>query len=529
MQKKKKRIAKPRKLTPTRASLRKFPPYYDSEIVVGLVGRIGVEMSKVISTLTDTAGALNYEVVHIKLTKSIPDIPFLPKVHDSPIERKYHSYIDACNKLREKTKLQEIMALLAILKIQKHRQAKGNHKSPAKRTLYVVDQLKRPEEVVLLRSIYGHLFIQISCHSPVDKRKAALVQKIAEAHKASRSHDKWSAEADALIRRDDSEDGVITGQRVADTFPLADVIVDTSNPQSLKEIITRFFHCFFGDFTVSPTVDEYAMNLAHDAGLRSMDLSRQVGAAIISRGGEIACLGCNEVPKAGGGTYWTGDKNDTRDFTKGYDYNTTRKRGMLIDVVLRLKDHKLLATKIADLDEQELEEVLFDGRMSQIKDAQILDTLEFGRGIHAEMCALMDAARNGRPVKDHLLFTTVFPCHNCAKHIVGAGIAEVFYLKPYPKSEASLLYPDSIVTDVDGKRDDRVSFRQFTGITPRRYPWLFEKEKLKDAAGHLRKWDQKTAYPIAGVSPSTYFDLEISSLTIAIEKLPVKYNFLRLA
>jgi deoxycytidylate deaminase len=513
--------------TPKKATLSKFPPYYDSEIVVGFVGRIGVEMDKVLGILTDTAGALNYDVVHIKLTKSIPDIPFLPKVFSTPVEKKYHSYIDACNRLREKTKLKEIMALIAILKIQQHRKNKGNHKSPVKRTLYVVDQLKRQEEVSLLRSVYGQLFIQISCHSPLEKRKAALVQKIAEGHKASRSHDKWSSEADALIKRDDSEEGVEGGQRVSDTFPMADLIVDSSNPQSVKETVTRFFHSFFGDFTISPTVEEFGMNLAMNAGLRSMDLSRQVGAAIISKEGEIACLGCNEVPKAGGGTYWTGDKNDTRDFTKGYDYNTSRKRGMLIDVVVRLQDHKLLGKKLADLDETELEEKLFAKEMSKIKDAQILDTLEYGRAVHAEMCALMDAARNGRAIKDHLLFTTVFPCHNCAKHIVGAGIAEVFYLKPYPKSEASLLYPDSIATDTDGKRENRIAFRQFTGITPRRYPQLFEKERLKDSAGRLLKWDQKNAFPIAGVSAPTYIDLEASSLTIATEKMPNKYNFLK--
>ena len=267
------------------------------------------------------------------------------------------------------------------------------------------------------------------------------------------------------------------------------------------------------------------MNLATNAALRSLDLSRQVGAAILSKAGTVTCLGCNEVPKAGGGTYWTGDKNDTRDFTKGYDYNTNRKRGMLLDVVIRLKERKLLAANLAKLDEQQLEEKLF--AQPSIRDAQILDTLEFGRALHAEMCALTDAARLGRSVKEHVLYVTTFPCHNCAKHIVGAGISEVFFLKPYAKSEASLLYPDSIATDEDGQRENHIAFRQFTGIAPRRYPQLFEKERLKESDGRLRKWDQKNAYPVAGVSASTYIDLEIASLARAIQKLPKRYNFLQ--
>jgi deoxycytidylate deaminase len=508
--------------------LTKFPPFLDSEVVVGLVGRIGVETEQVVNLVTDVAGTLNYRVVRKKLTKGIPDIAFLPRVKMQPVESKYDTFIHACNVLREKTKLNEIMSLLGILEIQKDRRDRhGDPRVPAKRTIYILDQLKRKEEIALLRTIYGPLFIQISCHSPLEKRKANLLQRILESHKSSKSYEKWSAEADKLILRDDSEDSVPTGQRVADAFPMADLIVDTSNPQEAKDIIGRFFRSFFGDFTVSPTVNEYGMNLAHNAALRSLDLSRQVGASILSKRGEVACLGCNEVPKAGGGTYWTGDKNDTRDFTKGYDYNTNRKRGMLIDVVVRLRDSKFLSKSLAGLDDQQLEEKLFAKDMKGIHDAQILDTLEFGRAMHAEMCALTDAARNGRAVRDHILYATVFPCHNCAKHIVGAGIAEVQYLKPYAKSEASLLYPDSIATDEDGKRENHVSFRQFTGITPRRYPQVFEKERLKDSDGRLLRWEHKTACPIAGVSASTYIDLEASFLANALEKLPKRYNFLQ--
>ncbi len=524
----KKTSKQPGKSAGAKPPLRKFPPFLDSEIVVGLVGRIGVETDKVVDIVTEVAGALSYHVEPIKLTKAIPDISFLPKVVSTPVEKKYHSYIDACNALRKKTKANDIMSLLGILQIQRFRKtACGSPKVPATRMVYIFDQLKREEEIALLRQIYGPLFIQISCHAPLEKRKANLIQKILAGHKSSKTYDKWSAAADELIKRDDSEDSVDTGQRVANAFPLADLIVDTSNVQETKDNVGRFFRSFFGDFTVSPTIAEYGMNLATCAGLRSLDLSRQVGAAILAKTGEIASLGCNEVPKSGGGTYWTGDKNDTRDFTKGYDYNTNRKRGMLIDVVVRLRDYKLLSKKLSDLDEQEMEEALFGEEMSAMQDAQILDTLEFGRAMHAEMCAITDASRLGRAIEGHLLFATTFPCHNCAKHIVGSGISEVFYLKPYAKSEASLLYPDSIAVDIDGRREDRVAFRQFTGIAPRRYPQLFEKDRLKDSDGRLRKWDQKHAYPIAGVSPSTYIDLELISLANATDKLPKRYNFLR--
>jgi deoxycytidylate deaminase len=54
---------------------------------------------------------------------------------------------------------------------------------------------------------------------------------------------------------------------------------------------------------------EYGLFLAKAAALRTLDLSRQVGAAIFSDKGEIIALGANEVPKAGGGTLLAGRRS----------------------------------------------------------------------------------------------------------------------------------------------------------------------------------------------------------------------------
>ena len=68
------------------------------------------------------------------------------------------------------------------------------------------------------------------------------------------------------------------------------------------------------------------------------------------------------------------------------------------------------------------------------------DLLEFGRMVHAEMAALMDAARRGISVKGCLMYVTTFPCHMCARHIIAAGIQKVIYIEPYPKSKVGELY-----------------------------------------------------------------------------------------
>ena len=89
-----------------------------------------------------------------------------------------------------------------------------------------------------------------------------------------------------------------------------------------------------------------------------------------------------------------------------------------------------------------------------------MDIGEFSRPVHAEMAALIDAARRGVPVNGHSLYVTTFPCHNCAKHIVAAGIQRVVYLEPYSKSRAGNLHREDIdLQSIDGNTmDGRLHF-----------------------------------------------------------------------
>src|SRR4029077_7759583 len=92
--------------------------------------------------------------------------------------------------------------------------------------------------------------------------------------------------------------------------------------------------------------NEYGMYSAKSASLRSSDLSRQVGAAIFSPDGEIITQGCNEVPKAFGGTYWDLEQPDYRDIKKGHDPNERHKRELLRDLVERLRKKGFLSESL---------------------------------------------------------------------------------------------------------------------------------------------------------------------------------------
>src|ERR1700730_925031 len=217
------------------------------------------------------------------------------------------------------------------------------------------------------------------------------------------------------------------------------------------------------------------MFLAKAAALRTLDLSRQVGAAIFSPAGEVLALGSNEVPMAEGGTYWSDERFDDRDYVRGEDTNERRKKENLINLL-----------KTIGKSPDEIEGALNDER---IQDSQIMHALEYGRGVHAEMSALTDAARLGIAVKGGILYCTTFPCHMCAKHIVASGISKVVFLEPYPKSLAADLHADSIWVEGSDRgkyqRFPAVEFQHFFGVTPRRYRELFERGKRKSDKGQF--------------------------------------------
>ncbi|WP_286780212.1 anti-phage dCTP deaminase [Sulfitobacter sp. UBA4523] len=468
----------------------------DPELIIGFVGRLGTDLPAALKAVDTILHSLHYKKHHIKITDFIAENKTDFQVVESPTEDRYKTYIDACNMVRQQTGLDDFFVSYAVERIRAIRREEpenGDAAIPLRRTAYLINQIKRPEEVEALRSIYGKQFILISCHSPKDQLKNRLATRIAEGHAGSPKSDAWQAKASELIQTDDKESSVPSGQRVSDVFPLADVIIDTSDVPNLEKIIQRFFHALFGNFAISPTREEFFLNLAFQTSLTSCDTARQVGAAI-ARDSDIIAMGYNEAPKANGGTYWPHDGEDGRDVALGRDFNTIRKRQMVIDIVLRLGQAGALKTN--DLDELRLAQEFLDSTDAPLKKAQVLDTLDYGRAVHAEMAAISTAARLGLRLAGSKLFCTTFPCHNCSKHIVASGISKVIYLEPYSKSFADDLYPDSIEIDQYKPDGEKVQFLQFIGITPQRFKNLFSKSKLKDKLGKVREWVPETAQPI---------------------------------
>lgn len=336
------------------------------------------------------------------------------------------------------------------------------------------------------------------------------------------------------MKRDESAD-IKYGQKVADTFHLADYFVDNTPNRYLDEeqknpnpewIVTdklgRLFDILTSRKIVRPDAAETGMFHAKGAQLRSACLSRQVGAALTDSKGNLLATGTNEVPMAGGGVYGSNfeDPNDIhheddRCFARrGYCSNTRVQDEIInkiIDSIDQLKDSK----------GEERGKII-----GQLKKTPLGRLIEFSRAVHAEMDALLSAARLGVVTSGTKLFVTTFPCHYCARHIVASGVEEVQYIEPYPKSRAFELHSDALqktsikwtspskfrILLQGGNLESikeakpRVLFRAFTGVAPRLYRRAFLKDgALKDEQGTMialrPDWER-------GLLRESYLDVE---------------------
>jgi len=465
----------------------------NQELYVGLVGPIGVDLDAVAEELNVALSYLSYSVRTVRITdvlQQLPSVRNLPGI--SPVvagsaDVRIHELMSMGNKLCELTGLEDAMARLGVIGVQTERDQGDVHPRKA----YVIRQLKRPAEVHSLRRLYGENFVLIAAYSNKESRNAKLRRIIANSEN-NMDFDQYESRATSLMTRDEGED-IKHGQKLRDTFWRADLFVDPSERSVLAKSIKRFVELLFGIAISTPTRDEAAMFVSWGASMRSASMARQVGATLYEETGSIVATGTNEVPRAFGGVYWEGDDPDGRDHhDSGQDQSDVSRGIMVAQLLDELKEAGWLSGTVSGRSSQDLahEALGPDGVLRGTRAAGII---EYVRAVHAEQCAIVDAARRGVATNQLLMAVTTFPCHECARIIVAAGIKEVCYVEPYVKSLAKQMYGDSI--SFEGKEVAKIWFRPYLGVAPQIYSRLFS------AAGVERKDDKgKLKVPEAAIA-----------------------------
>lgn len=444
------------------------------ELIIGLVGPMGSGVSETGNELERILKAdFEYECRWVKPSKYIrqdasrTDIEYTEGLSR---EDEIWQLQDIGNELRKKYGNSYLIEK-CIDDIALDRQPEGfedpNQPEAAKprRMATIIDSIKHPEEVSLLREVYGDMFLLFAVFAPdgVRSRRLELDAKVSK------------GSIGKLIERDEDE-GLDYGQKVSATCHLADFFIrnDENGTTQLKKVVSRYLNLIFNTEIITPNSHEIGMFNAMAAASKSACLSRQVGAAIYSQSGELIGVGCNDVPKAQGGLYAGNDSDGCSDqrchfFGKGGCNNDRKKNDLYNDIFERLTS--------AGIREQEVDSDRLALNAETVKEllqkTDIKQLIEYSRSVHAEMEAIISVARSGTlGIRGSRLYTTTYPCHNCARHIVAAGVDQVFYIEPYSKSLAIELHHDSISLD-EGQSDKFVTFLQYEGVSPRNIDRFF--------------------------------------------------------
>ncbi|MHB8792893.1 MAG: anti-phage dCTP deaminase [Thermoleophilia bacterium] len=477
----------------------------DTEVVIGLIGAIGSDLETIAGYVEDVLKDATYKPLTIKVSRDVISLLIEPNKGLATEFDVMSSKMDRGDEARRSTGKNDILAegvALFIDSVREEALGEGN-RADLPRQAYIIDSLKHKAEIIRLREIYGNGFYLIGVHCSEAQRKDRLNVKGLTDDQAAK-----------LMMRD-MDEKLPYGQRVAKAFHMSDFFVQKDYVQdiddkALKNNIRRILNIIFSDHFETPIFDEYAMYLAFSAALRSADLSRQVG-AVIANNEEILAIGANDCPKFGGGLYWRefndGEYEDVpqgRDYMRGSDSNIDSQIEIIEKVLQQLQENEI------KVDEPKVREVLMR------KGSPIRDITEYGRVVHAEMEAILSCARNNISTRNATLYTTTFPCHNCAKHIIAAGIKEVVYIEPYEKSKAPAFHKDSMkLGDAGDAIEGKVLFKPFIGVGPRIFFDLFSlrlgsgKEiDRKNSDGKVIEWQLGKEAMKFSMLPLSYLERE---------------------
>lgn len=443
-----------------------------NELIIGLTGPLCSGLTTISKELKEILEGKGYKCHLIKVSSFIKD-------HATKVGEKYNNsekYSERVNnlqdigdKIRNHYRKNYALAVLCCQKINFIRFTEDKEffeKKPDLKIAYIIDSLKHPEEVELLRSVYTKGFYLFGVDSTIEVAKQRALSM-----KNTTPEDFMK-----VASRDTNDAEKSYGQKVSKTLVKSDFFINndsSSTTGTLKARLQRFVDLALGSGLITPNVHESSMYLAHATAAKSACLSRQVGAVIVNLDGHVIATGHNDVPKSGGGLYSVDGQLDQRCYVKGAKCFNDLEKSIIYDQVIE----ELVEAKIIS-EAQRIETI------KAIKESKIKDLIEFSRAVHAEMNAIVSVATSTHSsTKNTHMYCTTYPCHSCARHIVAAGISKVFYIEPYTKSLALKLHEDAITNNP--AESNKVCFSPYEGVAPTRFLSYFSAQGDRKRDGSM--------------------------------------------
>jgi len=273
--------------------------------------------------------------------------------------------------------------------------------SASKAQKFVVKSFRHHHEVKYFNTRYTSFFL-FNIDAPKDKR-----------------YERGTYSRKDIFDRDDDRDSgqgqPPHGQHVRLCVDSSDIVINNdSDLEILYKKIERYIELIKKPGKYPPLECEIAMADACLQSKRSGCLKRRVG-AVITNNGQTVASGYNCTPIG---------------------------VSSCIDLQFCYRDVTRVCPECGTKIQLILEKCNCCGRdVEKERMAELSKNLDLCRAIHAEERAILQSAKmgGGAPLQKSILYTTTFPCIMCAKKIIEVGIQEVWYIDPYPFSEARSL------------------------------------------------------------------------------------------
>jgi len=377
----------------------------EAPLIIGLTGSFGSGCSHISEKYLEPNG-----FKRVSLSQSLKELYHNDHKQDADTREKLQDY---GNNLRRKHG-SDYLARKAVSIIGEQ----GHDK-------WVIDSLKNPNEVKLLRNTFSKFFL-IGVFAEYSVRWTRVRGKYKD--------------NEGEFKRDDIRDGSEDqefGQRVRDCFVISDIIIannidytDQNDDQmEMEGKIENYLSLINNPSIRPPTEDEAIMAMAYANSQRSSCLKRKVGAVIVDENGSLFSSGYNDVPFG--------------------ERPCRNAHGKCYRSILKEDLSQKINEAVDDPDGTIKNKILKGNKM-----------LDHCRALHAEENAILNIAKFGSAsiLSGATLYTTTYPCNLCANKIAQVKIAKVVYFEPYPMEEAKKLLT---AKKIEQKPFEGVSFKGY--------------------------------------------------------------------
>ena len=318
----------------------------------------------------------------------------------------------------------------------------------------VIDGIRNLGEISHLRDVSGYHFTLIAVLASNDARWDRIGSNYTDNGLGLTQF----IEDDQRDKNEETE----YGQQVELCVDKADILIDNSEEvlkAKYKEKVLDFVDLAIGNKPRGASKDEILMNIAFSSAHSSKCIKRHVGAVIVDPKGQVVSAGYNENPLGTNPCIEEPEyKNQCfRDIVRNRHFKSLEDKEALCPVcgqkIVFESGPPWRCKACADNGKKtNLESYVFPDR-----------ALNWCTAVHAEVWAILAA---GERARGGTLYTTTFPCSQCAEKIVQSGIKKVVFTESYPD-------PYSVQRLELGNID----LDQFEGVRSSSFERIFSKTK----------------------------------------------------